>query len=99
MIGVMSINLWRMMGRIVNLEAHGTVVTDLQKERTEEVKPLKTIGPIMAFESLVPMLRKVFSQELQGRPLGKELRSLARYATQEKRSRVSLDESILNLLT
>ncbi|GEM_PF-1664850 len=53
----------------------------------------------MAFESLVPMLRKVFCRELQGRSLGKELHSLARYATQEKRSRVSLDERILTLLT
>jgi hypothetical protein len=100
MIGVMSINLWRMMGRIVNLEiANETGDTEIEREQTEEENPLKMIGPIMAFESLLPMLRKVFCRELQGRSLGKELRRLARYASQEKRSRVSLDERILGLLT
>ena len=102
MIGVMSINLWRMMGRIVNLDTtNETVLAEMKKAdaEVEEGKRLRMIGPIMAFESLVPLLRNVFSRTFSVGKFRRELGSVARYATQEKRSRVSLDESILNLLT
>jgi hypothetical protein len=100
MIGVMSINLWRAMGRIVNLDEAGEAETSAPGAvQAEETKQLRMIGPIKAMESLIPMLRKVFGRELQGQSLGEELVSLARYATQEKRARVSLDFRILSLLT
>jgi hypothetical protein len=102
MIGVMSINLWRMMGRIVNLDTTSKPVLAERREaevEAEEGQRLKMIGPIMAFESLVPLLRNVFSRMFSVGKFRKELGRVARYATQEKRSRISLDESILNLLT
>ena len=103
MIGVMSLNLWRIMGQIANLEVSGEVgAAGAPKTRIAppaEVASLKMIGPIKAFESLIPWLRKVFCRDLRGRSCMEELRCLARYATQEKRSRVSLESRILSLLT
>lgn len=100
MIGVMSINLWRVMGRIVTLGATGACdPAEFGRTKTAATESLKTVGPIKAFESLVPMLRKVFSGQLRRGSLAEELGRLARYAIQEKRSRPSLDGRILSLLT
>ena len=85
--GVLSLNLWRTMGRILNDAAENGA--DAKGNAGELVK--KTVGPIKAFDSLVPLLVKVFSGELLGRKLREELERLAGYAKQEKRTRVSRD--------
>ena len=85
--GVLSLNLWRTMGRMLNFAAGSGV------DPADPVEmPMKiTVGPIKAFESLVPLLGRVFSGEVRGRKLREELERLAGYAKQEKRSRKSLD--------
>jgi len=93
--GVLSLNLWRTMGRMLNYAAEtgdGAAAPAGEPEK-------KTVGPIKAFESLVPLLVKVFAGELRGRKLREELDRLAGYAKQEKRTRVSLDALADTLLS
>lgn len=99
MIGVWSLNLWRLMGRLINYAEPGAEQTAAPGGEPQAAKHLRSIGPLKAAESLIPMLTKVFSGELTGSGLVAELSRLARYATQEKRTRVSLDCLILGLLT
>lgn len=85
--GVLSLNLWRTMGRMLNYAAE----TGAEAEESIEKPEKTTVGPIKAFESLVPLLVKVFAGKLRSRRLRQELERLAGYAKQEKRTRMSLD--------
>lgn len=85
--GVLSLNLWRTMGRMLNYAAG----TGVDPADPVEMPRKITVGPIKAFELLVHLLGRVFSGEVRGRKLREELERLAGYAKQEKRSRKSLD--------
>jgi hypothetical protein len=92
-LGVLSLQLWRTMGEIVNL-SKGT--SGGAKEGETE---LRTVGAIMALESLMPFLYDVCKGTLKGQKLVNELHRLAKYATQEKRARRSLDALVFQLLS
>lgn len=97
-IGLLSLDLWRLMGRM--LAEGGREVSDdapFGKAAGGNSVP-RTIGPIKAFELLVPLLEKFLSRTLKGRSLTAELARVARYAVQEKRSRPTLDALIFGLL-
>ena len=97
-IGLLSLNLWRSMGRMLADGESGTPQEDSGGNRPGEAAATRTVGPIKAFELLVPLLEKFFSGALRGRGLHEELSRLARYAAQEKRARKSLDALISELL-
>ena len=97
-LGVLSLNLWRLMGRMIRFADGVEDPVAGPNGPPGEASTVGTIGPLKAMESLVPLLRKVFTGELPGRGLMAELSRLARYAKQERRARVSLDRLILGLL-
>ena len=97
-LGVLSLNLWRMMGRILTGEDARRLGARHEQGSPAEVASLRTVGPLKALESLIPMLVKVFSGGLRGRSIYRELARLARYAAQEKRNRLSLDALVFGLL-
>ena len=98
-IAVLSLNLWRVMGRILADRRRDTASGELHGSEQKESSGLRTVGPLNAMQSLVGLLEKVFSGVLKGLPLGDEVARLARYAAHEKRTRPSLDAFIISLLT
>lgn len=98
-IGILSLNLWRVMGRMLAGREQEPSDPPTRQRGHEETSELRTVGPIKALESLVPLLVKVFAGELKGRKLTDELARLARYAAQEKRARPTLDAFVMSLLT
>jgi len=103
-VGILSLNLWRVMGCLVNADVaenrdagngESQSSSSLGASQTE----LKSIGPLKALEALVPLLRKVFDRTLRGGALMSELQRITRYAVQEKRKRPTLDALVLRLLT
>jgi hypothetical protein len=97
-IGVLSLNLWRMMGRILSESEDGRSSARTCESGDPQTGAYRSVGPLKALESLVPLLGKVFVGELKDRALVDELVRLTRYAAQEKRTRTSLDELIFHLL-
>jgi len=98
-LGVLSMNLWRVMGRMLADREAETSGGDPHRHDRGEGSGPPTVGPIKAMESLVPLLVKVFAGEMAGGKLAAELARLARYAAQEKRARPSLDAFVISLLT
>lgn len=98
-IGVLSLNLWRMMGRILCESEDQRTPAGTRESGKPQFVEYRSVGPIKALESLVPLLAKTFVGELKGRALVDELVRLTRYAAQEKRTRMSLDALVISLLS
>jgi len=102
-IGVLSLNLWRVLGRILLAkrgQSGGDGKSKQKKERSQDEKrALPTAGPITSFEMLMPLLAKVFEGTLRGAELRRQLCRIARYAAHEPRRRLSLDALVFDLLT
>jgi hypothetical protein len=98
-IGVLSLNLWRMMGRILCESEDQRTPARTCESGNPQAAGYRSVGPIKALESLVPLLAKMFAGELKGRALVEELVRLSRYAAQEKRTRTSLDALVISLLS
>ena len=98
-IGVLSLNLWRMMGRILSEDERQRPFTKAVEGGCARTIEPRTIGPIKAMESLVGLLVRVSAGELKGRALSNELARLSRYAAQERRARQSLDALVISLLS
>ena len=94
-IGVLSLNLWRVLGQIL-LQNASERAGDPGGKPSHQLAA--AAGPIKSFEMLLPILGKVFAGQLPGRALGDELRRTARYVKQEKRNRLSLDAFVFGLL-
>lgn len=97
-LAVLSLNLWRVMGRLLAEPGRDISRAECRGGDRNECSSLRTAGPIKALESLIPLLTRVFTGELKGRSLSIELARLAPYAAQEKRTRPSLDQFIAGLL-
>lgn len=97
-IGVLSLNLWRVLGAILLADASQLRPADDTPGSEPIPAPPPTAGALKSFEMLSALLAKVFAGELRGRALHEELRRSARYAAQEKRQRKPLDVVILELL-
>ena len=90
-LALLSLNLWRVMGRMLADRGRETSCAECSESDRNESSRLRTVGPINALESLIPLLTKVFAGELKGRSLSIELARLVRYAAQEKRKRTSIN--------
>ena len=86
-IAVLSLNLWRVMGRMLAERGRDTASGELHGSGQKESSGLRTVGPLNAMQSLVGLLEKVFSGVLKGRPIGDEIARLARYAALARRIR------------
>ena len=89
-IGVLSLNLWRIMGTMVEGDSHSA-----EPELDQENRPI--VGLLMAMECLRTYLHDDFRGLLRGGSRAAELRRLAASATQEKRKRRSLEQIITSL--
>ena len=98
-IGLLSLNLWRLMGQLLSEGELDAAGDETQGEVPDITATQWTIGPIKAFELLVPLLEKLFAGDLRGRRLNEELARIIRYAAQEKRTRPTLDALIFDLLS
>ena len=98
-IGLLSLNLWRLMGRLLSGGGRDSTGEGTREQVPGNSPAVPTIGPLKAFELLVPLLEKFFAGELRCRKLGAELARIARYAAQEKRARPSLDAVVFGLLS
>lgn len=98
-IAILSLNMWRVTGRMLAGRAQETPGAEARADGSCGSMAVRTVGPIKALESIIPLLVKVFAGELEGRALGEELSRLAHYAAQEKRTRPSLDGFVIGLLT
>jgi hypothetical protein len=97
-IGLLSLNLWRLMGRMLAADGQDTSNGEPESNKPGDSPAGRTVGPIKAFELLVPLLEKSFAGTLKGRAIDAELARLGRYAAQEKRTRPTLDALIFGLL-
>ena len=97
-IGLLSLNLWRLMGRMLAAAGQDASNGETAGNKPGESPTWRTVGPIKAFELLVPLLDKFFAGTLKGRAIHAELARLSRYAEQEKRTRPTLDALIFGLL-
>ena len=66
-LAVLSLNLWRVMDRMLAERGRDTASGELHGSEQKESSGLRTVGPINALESLIPLLAKVFAGELKGR--------------------------------
>lgn len=66
-LGALSLNLWRLMGRMIRFADGVEDPVAGPNGPPGEASTVGTIGPLKAMESLVPLLRKVFTGELPGR--------------------------------
>ena len=98
-IGLLSLNLWRQMGRLLSGGGSETSGGCAGGKAPGNTPAVQTIGPLKAFELLVPLLAKFFAGDLRGRKLTEELARIGRYAAQEKRTRLSLDALVFGLLS
>ena len=98
-IGLLSLNLWRLMGKMLSEDELDAAGEETQGEVPDITAAQRTVGPIKAFELLVPLLEKFFAGNLRGRRLSEELARITRYAAQEKRTRPTLDALIFDLLS
>ena len=98
-IGLLSLNLWRLMGRMLSSSECDTAHKETPEESPGVPPAVRTIGPLKAFELLLPILEQYFAGGLRCRRLTEELARTARYAVQEKRLRPSLDALVLGLLS
>ncbi len=96
--GLLSLDLWRRMGRLLADGGRNAAAAEVCGKQAERRPVPRSVGPIKAFELLVPLLKKFFGGELKGRKLCDELARIARYAVQEKRSRPTLDALVFGLL-
>ncbi len=96
-LGVLSLNLWRKMGEILDRKVSGDI--DSQRATPADVSTTQRrfIGPLKAMESIIPFLIDVFKNRLSGAEKMHELMRLTRYTAQEKRARQSLD-AILSMI-
>jgi hypothetical protein len=100
-VGILSLNLWRLMGRMVNGAAPSGNANDNDNHDagTQPKFTWKTIGPLKALELLIPLLENLFARRLRGRALRDEFQRISHYAVQEKRKRLCLDARVIGLLT
>jgi IS4 transposase len=98
-VGILSLNLWRLMGRMVNGAAPSGNSNDNGGPGAQPQITWKTVGPLKALELLIPLLESLFARRLRGRALSVEFQRISHYAVQEKRKRLSLDALVIGLLT
>lgn len=93
-LGVISLNLWRIMTALVNPEsARGD-----GERGAGRPGEMRTVGPLKVFESLPAPLLAAFRGGPGGRRFAEEIARLAHHATAEKRNRPSLDQLVFALL-
>lgn len=93
-LGVLSLNLWRIMTGLVNPGAaphHG-------ERGAGEPGAMRTVGPLKVFVSLPALLLAAFRGGPGRRRFAAEIARLAHHATAEKRNRPSLDQIVFALL-
>ena len=102
-VAILSLELWRWLGRVPNATGGGKSCGETNAMSPPWsgclIRPVRVIGLIMAFESIVPLLQTLFKERAGPSSLARELLHIAPYVTAEKRKRKSLDEIILGLLT
>ena len=98
-LGVLSLNLWRIMGR--QLLEHSREGARRPRENHEDQAAgtdgnhrARFIGPLMAMESIPGLLEKMFGGLLRGCRLDEEITNTIRYVTQELRKRSCSDARI-----
>ena len=90
-LGVLSLNLWRAMGRLLAAEAAVT--------GSPPAEPPPVAGPLKAMESIPGLLAKWLKKTVPKHKWLEELSRLAHYAKQEKRARLSLDQLVWDVLS
>jgi len=98
-LAVLSLNLWRVLGRIASLDEVPERADEQPGQwRRPDTGELRTVGMLMALPLLMGTLLGLLSRKLKRREAAKKLCNDARYSTQEKRKRPSLDAMIFALL-
>jgi len=99
-LAVLSLNLWRVLGRIASLGQTGPGDgADRARDAEQTSKGLRTVGVLMAMPLLMETLSGLISGRLNRRDGAKKLCNDARYSTQEFRARQSLDSMLFGPLT
>lgn len=99
-LAVLSLNLWRVLGRMVSLgQTKPGDGADNAHDAEKAANGLRTVGVLMALPLLMETLSGLISGRLKRRDGAMKLCNDARYSTQEYRARQSLDSMVFAPLT